>query len=143
MAKTVQKKKNSTGTTSQDSGSEYKVGPGHPPKERQFGQPNGNPRGHGFFKVEDTPRAKLEKIITLTDEELEKIIANKASSTFEKTLASTLLDNTLKSAEKWKIAREMIDEVYGYPKQSVAAEVAEVKPLIDLRKRKRNGDAKA
>lgn len=136
MPKTIKK---TPAKKSQDSG-KSKVGYKRPPKERQFGQPNGNPRGHGFFKAEATPRAKLERIITLTDEELEKIVSDKKASKFEKILANTLLDESLKPADKWKIAREMIDEVYGFPKQAVAAEVTEVKPLIDLRKRKKNGD---
>ena len=124
---------------SRDSG-KSKVGYKRPPKERQFGQPNGNPPGHGFFKAEDTARAKLEKIITLTDEELRKILSDKSAPKFEKDMARILLDDELKTAEKWKIVREMIDEIYGYPKQHVAAEVAEVKPLIDLRNRRKNGE---
>ena len=124
---------------SQDSG-KSKVGYKRPPKERQFGQPNGNPPGHGFFKAEDTARAKLEKIITLTREELQEVLTDEAAPEFERTMAQILIDDTLKTSEKWKIVREMIDEIYGYPKQQVAAEVAEVKPLVDLRKRKKNGD---
>ena len=32
-----------------------------PPVERQFGQPNGNPRSNGSWKKEDTLRYKLER----------------------------------------------------------------------------------
>ena len=124
---------------SQNSG-KSKVGYKNPPKERQFGQPNGNPRGHGFFKVEDTARAKLEKMITLKDDELLKIFSNQATPTFEKNIAQVMLAEGLKPREKWSIIREMIDEIYGYPKQSVSAEVAEIKPMVDLRKRKKNGN---
>lgn len=124
---------------SQDSG-KSKVGYKKPPKDKQFGQPNGNPRGHGFFKVKDTPRAKLEKMITLTSDELRKILYDETAPEFERTMAQILTDDLLKASEKWKIVREIIDEVYGYPKQQVSAEVAEVKPLIDLRKRKKNGE---
>ncbi len=40
----------------QDSGkNDYAVGKGKPPKNRQFGQPDGNKRGNGYWKKEDTP----------------------------------------------------------------------------------------
>lgn len=124
---------------SQDSG-KSSVGYKRPPKERQFGQPNGNPRGHGFFKIEDTARAKLEKMITLNEDELRGILYDETAPHFERNIAQIMLDETIKSRDKWGILREVIDEIYGYPKQSVAAEVAEVKPMVDLRKRKKNGD---
>ena len=34
-----------------------------PPKERQFGQPNGNKRHSGAWKKEDTARYKLEQMM--------------------------------------------------------------------------------
>lgn len=121
---------------------DYKIGYKKPPqteasKETRFGGKRGNPRGHGFFKVEDTPRAKLEKMITLTDEELEKIRTNPTAPRFEKDIADVMLDPSLKTSEKWKIIKEMIDEIYGLPKQSV--EQVNLEPPVPLSPRKQKG----
>jgi hypothetical protein len=35
-----------------------------------------------------------------------------------------------------------MNQVYGQPKQKIEAEVAEVKPLVDLTKRTKNGNSK-
>ena len=88
--------------------------------------PAGYPRGHGFFKAEDTARAKLEKIITLSKKELQTIKKDENAPKFERDIAEILLDGSLKPAEKWRIIREIIDEIYGFPKQSV--ETMEVEP---------------
>ena len=104
-----------------------------PPKERQFGQPNGNPRNNGAWKKEDTARYKLEQMMKLSESELDVIKDNPGSPMFERKLARAILDG------EWKEIESMMNQVYGQPKQKIEAEVAEVKPLVDLTKRKKNG----
>jgi len=106
-----------------------------PPKERQFGQPNGNKGGHGFWKKEDTARYKLEQMIKLPEEEILKIANDEAAPLFERRIANSLLEE-----KEWKITESMINEVYGYPKTTVEATVEKPTPLIDLTKRKKNGN---
>lgn len=102
---------------------EYEIGYKKPPqteasKKTRFGGERGNPRGHGYFKVKDTARAKLEKMITLSKAELEEIKADETAPKFEHDLADILLDRELKLSEKWKIIKDIIDEVYGTPAQT-------------------------
>ena len=104
-----------------------------PPKERQFGQPNGNPRNNGAWKKEDTARYKLEQMMKLSEVELDAVKDNPDSPMFERKLAGAILDG------EWKEIESMMNQVYGQPKQKIEAEVAEVKPLVDLTKRKKNG----
>jgi hypothetical protein len=107
-----------------------------PPKERQFGQPNGNPRNNGAWKKEDTARYKLEQMMKLSEVELDAVKDNPDSPMFERKLAKAILDG------EWKEIESMMNQVYGQPKQKIEAEVAEVKPLVDLTKREKNGDSK-
>lgn len=104
-----------------------------PPKERQFGQPNGNPRNNGAWKKEDTARYKLEQMMKLSGEELRTVEADEDAPMFERKLAKAILNG------EWKEIESMINQVYGQPKATISAEVAEVKPLVDLTKRKKNG----
>lgn len=113
---------------------EYKVGNKKPPIERQFGQPNGNPRNNGAWKKEDTARYKLEQMMRLTEEELVKIATDKEAPYFERKLANAI------GSGDWKTIEGMMNQVYGAPKQPVVAEISEVKPLVDLTNRKKNGE---
>lgn len=105
---------------------EYKVGYKHPPKNRQFGQPEGNPTQRSW-KKEDTPRYKLEKMITLKDDELETIKNDPDAPSFEKAIASIILqakDDTDASgtpraaALRFQAIEKMINQVYGSPAQT-------------------------
>lgn len=83
-----------------------------PPKERQFGQPNGNPRHNGAWKKEDTPRYKLEQMMKLGKDDLEAILNDNDAPLFERRLARSLLtENDFKTTEA------MINQIYGAPKQ--------------------------
>lgn len=83
-----------------------------PPKERQFGQPNGNPRHNGAWKKEDTPRYKLEQMMKLGKDDLEDILNDNTAPLFERRLARSLLtENDFKTTEA------MINQIYGAPKQ--------------------------
>ncbi len=99
----------------------------------QFGQPNGNPRNNGAWKKEDTARYKLEQMMKLSEIELDAVKDDPDSPMFERKLAEAILDG------EWKEIESMMNQVYGQPKQKIEAEVAEVKPLVDLTKRKKNG----
>ena len=83
-------------------------------KSTQFGQPNGNPQGHGFWKKEDTGRYKLEQMLKLTEDELVAIANDKNAPLFERRIAKSLIkENEFSTTEK------MLNQVYGYPKQEV------------------------
>lgn len=107
-----------------------------PPVERQFGQPNGNPRHNGAWKKEDTARFKLEQMMKLTEEELRQVAKDKDAPFFERKLA-----NAIRSGD-WKTIEGMMNQVYGQPKQQVESTIIQPKPLVDLTKRKKNGDNK-
>lgn len=101
-----------------------------PPKERRFGQPNGNKQGRGFWKKEDTPRWKLEQMMKLTDTELFEVANNSDAPLFERKLAQCLKDG------KWKEIQEMINQVYGFPMQAVETRDLTPPPPLSPRKAK-------
>lgn len=111
------------------------VGYKKPPKEHQFGQPNGNPRNPGAWKKEDTARYKLEQMLKLPEEEIVKITNDKEAPLFERRLARSLLkENNFKTTEA------MMNQVYGQPKQKIESVITAPKPLVDLTGRKKNGE---
>ena len=93
-----------------------------PPKDKQFGQPNGNPRHNGAWKKEDTPRYKLEQMLKLSESELREVLDDKDAPLFERRLAKSIL-----TENEFKTSEAMINQVYGQPKQ-----VQETKLEADL-----------
>lgn len=91
---------------------EYEVGYGKPPKNRQFGQAEGNPQRRGVWSIDSTPRFKLEQMMKLSEEQLKEIAENKDAPYFERKLATAIKKGD------WKVIREMIDQVYGQPKSA-------------------------
>ena len=91
----------------------YEVGYGKPPKNRQFGKPDGNPRRSGMWDVSSTPRFKLEQMMKLSEPELRKVAEDKDAPLFERKLATAIAKG------QWREIKEMIQEVYGKPKESV------------------------
>lgn len=89
------------------------VGYKRPPVDKQFGKPTGNPRHSGAWKKEDTPRYKLEQMMKLGEEELRKVAESKDAPLFERKLAIAIRKG------EWREIKEMIQEVYGKPKESV------------------------
>ena len=83
-----------------------------PPKSKQFGQPNGNPRHNGAWRKEDTPRYKLEQMLKLNKAELEAITNDDEAPLFERRLARSLL-----TENEFRTTEAMINQVYGAPKQ--------------------------
>lgn len=102
-----------------------------PPKERQFGQPNGNPRHNGSWKKEDTPRYKIESMLTLKRIELTQIVNDQDAPEFERKIARFILQGD------WRTIEGMMNQAYGQPKQRLEVEPVQPKPLIDLTKGKK------
>lgn len=98
-----------------------------PPADRQFGQPNGNPRHNGSWKKEDTARYKLEKMMKMTEVEIVQIANDPNAPLFERRIARSLLKEN-----EWKTTEAVINQVYGTPKQRIEVEPVQPKPLIDL-----------
>lgn len=70
-------------------------------------------RSNGSWKKIDTPRYKLEQMMNLTASELLDISKKSTTPLFERKLATAILDGS------WPVIREMINEVYGRPKETV------------------------
>lgn len=105
-----------------------------PPVERQFGQPNGNPRHNGAWKKEDTARYKLEQMLRLSEAELKDLAKDNSAPLFERKLAVCIAKG------EWKEIEGMMNQVYGQPKQKIESVITAPKPLVDLTERKKNGD---
>ena len=101
-----------------------------PPKERQFGKPNGNPRHNGAWKKEDTLRYKWEQILKMTDDELRAVLADQKVGRVEKMTAEVLLDSTMKPTDKIAVLDRLATQVYGFPKQEVQQTNIELKPIL-------------
>ena len=70
-------------------------------------------RHNGAWKKEDTPRYKLEQMMKLSGDELQGIIDDANAPLFERKLAEAIRDSN------WTVIKEMTQEVYGKPKESV------------------------
>lgn len=115
---------------------EYKVGNKRPPKERQFGQPNGNPRNPSGWKKSDTLRYKWEQMMKLDDDELQAVLDNHKATRVEHMTAEILLDKTMKPAEKMSILATLSNQIYGMPKQVNENKNIEIKPILPMKEKK-------
>ena len=70
-------------------------------------------RHNGAWKKEDTPRYKLEQMMKLSEPDIRKIAEDKDAPLFERKLATAIAKG------QWREIKEMIQEVYGKPKESV------------------------
>ena len=113
---------------------DYEVGYKKPPKERQFGQPNGNKRREGFWDIEASARFKLEQMLKLPEDELKAVATDREAPLFERKLATCIAKG------QWKEIEGMMNQVYGQPKQKIEQTVIAPKPLIDLTNRTKNGE---
>lgn len=95
-----------------------------PPAERQFGQPNGNPRHNGAWKKEDAARYKLEQMLKLSEAELSALAGDKDAPYFERKLAGCIRKGD------WATLAGMMNQVYGMPKQEVQQTNIELKPIL-------------
>lgn len=84
-------------------------------------------RNPGGWKKSDTVRFKLEQMAQMTAEELTAIQADQSLPVFEQKLAGFILEGD------WKTIREMTDQVYGQPKQTIDSIVSIPEPLAPVR----------
>ena len=94
-------------------------------------------RHNGAWKKEDTARYKLEQMLKLSEAELKEIYLDKGAPLFERKLASCIQKG------QWKEIEGMMNQVYGQPKGVNENYNVEMKPLVDLTKRKKNGESEA
>lgn len=110
---------------------------GNPINEaRQFGKPNGNPRHNGAWKKEETLRYKWQKLTTMSDEELQAILASKDAGRVEKMTAEVLLDKEMRPSEKMQVLFGIANQVYGMPKQVNENKNIEIKPILPMDEKK-------
>lgn len=116
---------------------DYEVGNRKPPKNRQFGQPEGNPRHNGAWKKEDTLRFKLQQIAKMTEEELQRLLNNPEVGEYEKNVARTVIELSGMDAEKrWRVIEGLTNQDSGYPKQQVEQKNIEIKPILPKKEKK-------
>ena len=101
-----------------------------PPKDKQFGQPNGNPRHNGAWKKEDSARYKLEQMLKLTEAELLEIVNDKDAPYFERKLARCI------NKGDWQVIQGMMNQVYGMPKQVNENKNIEIRPILPMKDKK-------
>ena len=91
-----------------------------PPKNRQFGQPEGNPRHNGAWKKEDTLRYKLQQVAKMTEEELKALTQDPTAGEYEKNIARTILQSAgLDPDKRWHVLEGLTNQDSGFPKQQV------------------------
>lgn len=103
---------------------DYEVGNKKPPRNRQFGEPEGNPRHNGAWKKEDTLRFKLQQVAKLDKTELAGLLDDPTAGEYEKSVARILLDvaepqTELTAEERWRILNGLTNQDSGMPKQQV------------------------
>lgn len=104
-----------------------------PPKERRFGEKNGNPRHNGAWKKTDTARFKLEQMLKLSEQELKAVAIDKDAPLFERKLANCI------ATGKWKEIEGMMNQVYGQPRQLVETmELTPPQPLSPRRQKRQS-----
>lgn len=109
---------------------DYEVGYKKPPKDRQFGKPNGNKRRQGFWDIEATARFKLERMMTLSEAEINAIRDDVDAPYFERKLATCI------SKGDWAELQGMMNQVYGMPKQVNENKNIEIKPILPMKGKK-------
>lgn len=118
---------------SQNSGN-YKVGYKKPPKNRQFGQKDGNKPGHGFFTIEKSLRYRLQRVSKMTVAELEELVKNPDAAEYEKNIARTILDASGMEPEKrWRVLEGLTNQDSGFPKQQIDQTNFEAPPSLSPR----------
>lgn len=90
-------------------------------------------RHNGAWKKEDTARYKLEQMLKLTEGELRSLASDPEAPLFERKLATCIAKG------QWKEIEGMMNQVYGAPKIIQENHNIEMKPLVDLTKRVKNG----
>lgn len=82
-------------------------------------------RSNGHWKKSDSARYKLERMMTFTESELQILLDDEGSPTFERRIADILLNDW-----SWATLRDMMDQVYGKPQAPVHIDSESNEPLI-------------
>lgn len=112
-----------------------------PPKEHQFGQPNGNPRHNGAWKKTDTIRFKWEQLLKLSSEELTAVKEDKDEVEFLRATANCILlmrsaTDIEEAGKAFGLMEKYANQVYGQPKQQVET-IDITPPPLSPRKQKK------
>lgn len=97
-----------------------------PPKNRQFGQPNGNQRSNGHWRPEDTISFQLKKIAKMTLAEFEKFKADPNLTMAQRKAIRMFEINENYERTELIAASEILDRTEGKAKQSIEMEVEEI-----------------
>ena len=81
-------------------------------------------RSNGHWKKSESARYKLEKMMTLTEAELQAILDDPESPQFEQKIADAIMEGS------WPTLRDMMNQVYGLPRSSVEINTDSTEPLI-------------
>lgn len=118
---------------SRDSGN-YKVGYKKPPKNRQFGQENGNKPGKGFFTVDKSLRYRLQQVSKMSLDELKDLVHDPKAGEYEKNIARTLVELSAMEPEKrWRVLEGLTNQDSGMPKQQIDQTNFEAPPSLSPR----------
>jgi hypothetical protein len=100
----------------------------NPSPATRFGGPRGNkPAGGNRWRKEDTPRYKLERLITLTKAEVQAIIDDTTAPLFDRQISNALMH------ADWNMLERTINQVYGPPVQRIEQRnIPAPIPLLDL-----------
>ena len=94
----------------------------NPSPATRFGGPRGN-----RCRREDTPRYKLERLITLTEAEIQAIIDDTTAPLFDRQIGNALMH------ADWNTLERTINQVYGPPVQRIEqTDMPAPTPLLDL-----------
>lgn len=88
-------------------------------------------RHNGAWKKEDTARYKLERMLELTEAELDAVACDLNAPHFERKLAICIREG------KWKEIEGMMNQVYGFPKQEITNRNIELKPILPMEEKKK------
>lgn len=81
-------------------------------------------RHHGAWKKEDTPRYKLERMMTMTEDELRAVFEDRNAPLFERKIAMAIRNSD------WKVIEAMTIQVYGFPAQEIRQTNVELRPIL-------------
>lgn len=95
-----------------------------PPKNRQFGQPGGNPRSNGHWRPEDTLSFQLKKIAKMTQAEFDKFKQSDNLTMAQlKAIRMYEIEDNSERTELVAVS-EIMDRTEGKAKQAVEMELS-------------------
>ena len=100
----------------------------NPSPDTRFGAKRGNkPYGGSHWRIEDTPRYKLERLTYLTEAEIHAIVVDPGAPLFDRQIGEALM------TANWNTLERIINQVYGPPVQRIEqTDMPAPTPLLDL-----------